>query len=101
MGYPYRCNNRSGSVRAHKEPCGYRKTLSHLVHDKECPKCGSEMRHDVKRRAWSKAANCYCGGVYGSGFSSDWPHQRGGLGCEHYTGDINIEALYYQATGGA
>ncbi len=92
MSYPYRC--------IAKATCGHRKTLPERGHHQVCPACGGEMREDKSRKRYTKAHNCWCGGVYGSSLSGEWPHRRGCLGCEHYTGPIDLEAESYGGYGG-
>ena len=94
MGYPYRCTNRNGSRRENRPACGYRQTLPHRVHFKECPKCGGEMREDKTRRKYIKEQNCKCDGVWFS--MKGAPHRRGTIGCVHYTGELSPEETYYQ-----
>ena len=75
MSYNYRCVNKMGRKLRKLAPCGYRETLKDMVHYKECPRCGCEMKLDRKRKAWTKANNCHCDGLPFT------PHRRGSAGC--------------------
>ena len=83
MSYPYRCTA--------KRKCGYRETLPDRLHFKKCSKCDGEMREDKSRKPYTKKENCNCGGVYGSTLTGEWPHRKGCLGCEYYTGPVDLE----------